>query len=316
MRGSVMTERIAVTKPVAWMGATGGADGAERNRCEPGRHGGREAAGALPTIARVVSMAALREAQMIQDMVIAISLLVGLLVFLEIGYRCGRRRAVEGEAKGGGQISAVQGATLGLLGLLLGFSFAGATNRFLERQDLILREANAIGTAYLRADMLDEPYRGQLRGVLTTYTAHRIQVSEFLRQGLTPDMIATINRSHQDMWKAASEGCTQKPAVTMAVLPPVNEVIDLHASRVAAGKKHLPGLVLGLLIVCSSLSLGVIGYGGGLSRQRHSVLAAALAILVGASLWTTIDLDHPRAGLIRLSDQPLRDLEFAHGEGP
>jgi len=98
--------------------------------------------------------------------------------------------------------------------------------------------------------------------------------------------------------------------VMMGVLPPVNEVIDLHATRLAAGYKHVPSLVMGLLVSCSALAIGVIGYACGLGRRRRVPLTMSLAVLVGAALWITIDLDHPRAGLLILNDAPLKALRF------
>jgi hypothetical protein len=99
----------------------------------------------------------------------------------------------------------------------------------------------------------------------------------------------------------------------LAVLDPVNDLIDLHSTRVATGKKHLPGVVLGLLIACSVLAIAVIGYSSGLGGRRRVPLTASLTILVAASLWITIDLDHPRAGLLRLSDAPLQAIRFDAG---
>jgi hypothetical protein len=97
----------------------------------------------------------------------------------------------------------------------------------------------------------------------------------------------------------------------VVVLPPVNEVIDLHTTRVAAGRKHLPAFVLGLLVACSAMSIGTIGYGWGLTGRRCPMMTAALALLIAAALWTTIDLDYTRAGLLRLSDQPLKELKLS-----
>jgi hypothetical protein len=246
----------------------------------------------------------------VQDLSIAGGLLAGLLVALEAGFRMRRRAAVEGDADRGAQIGSIQGAILGLLGLLLAFSFAGAGTRFLERQDLIVEEANAIGTSYLRADLLDEPHRSALRAALKGYTEHRIRISRDLRDGLQPDEVAEIDRLHARIWSAASAGVAARPTSMLGVLPPVNEVIDLHATRVAAARKHLPLLVMGLLVACSLLASGVMGYGCGLGGRRRAPLTVPLAILIGTALWVTIDLDHPRAGLMRLSDAPLEVLRF------
>ena len=252
---------------------------------------------------------------MLEDLSIAAGLFGALLAALEVGFRWGRRQPATGDDGASGQVGAVQGAILGLLGLLLAFSFAAAGARFLERQDLIVVEANAIGTAYLRADLLDEPHRTQLRDALKGYTEERIETSRRLRTGLGAEDVARIERLHARIWSAASAGVAARPAMTLAVLPPVNEVIDLHATRLAAGHKHLPALVLGLLVACSVLAIAVIGYGCGLGGRRRAPLTVSLAVLIAAALWITIDLDHPRAGMIQLSDAPLESLRF-DGSGP
>jgi hypothetical protein len=233
-----------------------------------------------------------------------------LLASLEVGFRAGRHAARDADARASGQVGALQGAVLGLLGLLLAFSFAAAGARFLERQDLIVAEANAIGTAFLRADLLDEPHRSQLRAALARYTERRLEISSRLRGGIEPGALQEVERMHAQIWSAAVAGVGARPGSALAVLPPVNEVIDLHATRLAAGRKHLPSLVLGLLIVSSALAIGTIGYGCGMGGSRRAPMTSSLALLIGAALWITIDLDHPRGGLLRLSDAPLEALKL------
>jgi hypothetical protein len=244
---------------------------------------------------------------MLEDLSTGLGLMALLLFSLEAGFRRGSRAAAAHEAAAENQVGAIQGALLGLLGLLL---FAAAGSRFLERQDLIVSEANAIGTAFLRADLLAEPQRSELREALRRYTEHRIQLSANLRDGVSADALAEIEREHARIWSAASQRVTARPNATLAVLNPVNEVIDLHSTRLAAARKHLPLPVLCLLIVCSGLSLAVIGYGCGLGGRRRAPLTVPLALIVGASLWITIDLDHPRGGLLRLSDAPLQAMKL------
>lgn len=246
----------------------------------------------------------------LEDVGTGILLLLLLLVSDEIGFRAGLWSKARNDKDAGTQIGAVQGAVLGLLGLLLAFSFSAAGARFLERQDLIVQEANAIGTAYLRADLLDDEPAALLRGSLHRYTDHRIETSGHLRQGLPPEAAAQIEKLHNGIWTAARDGVKARPEAALSVLPPVNEVIDLHTLRIAAGKKHIPGLVLGLLVACSALAIGTIGYGCGLGGNRRVPLTWSLALLVTGSLWVTIDLDHPRGGLLQISDAPLSQITF------
>lgn len=248
--------------------------------------------------------------QDVLDISIAAGLFALLAVALEAGYRAGRRATAEGDPRASGQVGAIQAALLGLLGLLLAFSFSAAGSRFLERQDLIVAEANAIGTAYLRADLVDEPHRSELRGILRDYTAHRIAVTPRLRNRLDHVAELEIQQFHARMWAAALAGVRARPEVLVGVLPPVNEVIDVHATRVSAGRKHLPPIIMGLLIACSALAVGVIGYGCGTGGRRRAPLTVPLAVVISIALWITIDLDHPRAGLMQLSDAPLSALKF------
>lgn len=151
---------------------------------------------------------------------IPVALVVSLAVSLEAGFRFGRRVVKKHEAPSGGQVGAIQGAVLGLLGLLLGFSFAGAAARFLERQDLIVQEANSIGTAYLRAGLLDNPHGSRVREILAQYVEHRLDASMTLAAGLRPEDAAKIAPFHKQLWVAARDGALAKPATMLAVLNP------------------------------------------------------------------------------------------------
>ncbi len=248
------------------------------------------------------------------EALVALSLVVGLVLAVEGGYQFARKaiRADwrSADSGSGAQAGAILGATLGLLGLLLGFSFAGAAGRYIERQDLITAEANAISTAYLRADLLADPYAEDLRSALREYVADRLEVSAHLHIGINQAALQRVAGFHERIWNAASGGVQGNPSLATPVLNPVNDVLDLHASRMAAGRKHLPALVMGLLGLCAVLALGCIGYGCGLIGRRNLSMTVPLAILISAALWTTIDLDYARIGLIRVSDQALADLDL------
>jgi hypothetical protein len=128
-----------------------------------------------------------------------------------------------------------------------------------------------------------------------------------------PSDRAEIERMQVHLWRTAIEGVAAKPQLAQTMLPPLNDVIDLHSTRVFAGLKTIPPLVLGLLIACAAVSVGVMSYGTGLGGHRRPVLTFSLAAIIGASLWITVDLDRPRAGLMQLSDEPLRAISI---EGP
>lgn len=246
-----------------------------------------------------------------EELAIASGLIALLMVAGETGYRAGRRAARRrGSAPSGGQIGSIQGAILGLLGLLLAFSFGGAASRFLDRQDIIVREANAIGTAALRAELLEEPHRTELITALRAYTEFRSDVAKRIRRTDLRGIAPEIDRQHRAIWDAARRGVEAKPGVMVGVLPPVNEVIDLHTLRLAASKKRLPPPVIGLLLSCSLLATGVVSFGCGVGGNRRVWLTLPLMLLIAGSLWITIDLDHARSGLLRLDDAALEGLTF------
>jgi len=246
----------------------------------------------------------------LEEIGIAAVLLATMIVALHAGFRAGRRASMAEHATAGNQVGAIQGAVLGLLGLLLAFSFAAAGTRFMERQDLIGQEANAIGTSWLRADLLDEPQRSELKAALAAYTALRIESAAHMQHGWDPAVLAEVERMHERIWKAARSGVAARPELGVTVLPPVNELIDVHTLRFNATLMHLPYLVQGLLIACSLLAVTVIGYGCGMDGQRRWFLTLSLAVLIASALWITSELDQPRRGVLQLDNAPLRALKF------
>lgn len=234
---------------------------------------------------------------------IALALILSLLGAAEAGYIGGKRKQ-RGEADRG-QVGAVQAGLLGLLGLLLGFSFAGAAGRFGERGALVVREANALGTAYLRCDLLPDAQRDEARALLRSYAELRIEMGRAVGTPGSAEIGARMIALQERLWSAAVGGVRANPAATMAVLPPINEVIDHYTDRQAALRRHLPPLVMGLLIACALIGTFSIGFGNGLSGKRHAVMTAAFTLLVAAALWTTIDLDYPRRGLIQVDHSAL-----------
>lgn len=245
------------------------------------------------------------------ELAIATLVFGGAIGVLELAFQIGRRSKPK-EAPP--QLATIQGAMLGLLGLLLGFSFSGATSRFIDRQDVLMREANAMGTAYLRADLLEEPHATTLRNAVRSYCDARISLFERRPNEDAAAMRSSLSTLQNAVWKAGVEGAKASGGpIPGIVLPPLNDMFDLLATRDSMVDRHIPPLVLSLLCGCAAVSIGVIGYACGLQRRRGLGTVGAFAILVAVALWVTIDFDYPRRGVIRLSDQPLRDARAAMG---
>ena len=230
---------------------------------------------------------------------------------LEAGFRHGvrdRRAADHHEGLG-----AIEAALFALLGLLLGFAFAGATNRFDARRELIVREANAIGTAYLRVDLLPVAAQPEVRVLFRRYLEARLRVFD---RSIDPETSAGSSLDaaalQQQIWTAVitARGADSTGDVALVVVPALNQMIDVTTSRLVAQRTRMPLLILGLLIALSLLSALVAGDAMA-ARGRRSVLHMALyAAAISLTTYAVLDLDNPRMGLIRLdaTEQVLQEL--------
>lgn len=230
---------------------------------------------------------------------------------LWLGHRRGERaRAALGDEADHrtSHVGVVLGALLGLLGLMLGFTFAGASGRFVERQRLIVVEANAIGTAWLRADLLGAEDRAALRGALRQYAEHRVALASTVEHAEIVRADAALDADCTRLWDVAVAGTGRAPGTAILVLPLVNEVIDLQGERKAVARLQLPAAVVALLAVAAGVSIFAIGFAEGLMASRHRVFAIALTVLVAMAVWLTIDLDHPREGLTQVDASALVEV--------
>jgi hypothetical protein len=235
--------------------------------------------------------------------VISTTLFGSMLACLEVGYRVGWRRTEEHPTAHEG-IGAIEAAIFALLGLLLGFSFSGATTRLDARRQLIIGEANAIGTAYLRLDELPAADQPEMRHLFREYVDARLDAYAHI-----PDMkafyqgVAQSGQLQQQIWARAVAASRNDPTQNSArlVLPALNEMIDITTSRTIAINSHLPGLVFTLL-VWVALSSGVVaGYAMAKRRRRSWLHMVLYAACIAITVYTVTDLDYPRSGLIRLS---------------
>jgi hypothetical protein len=107
------------------------------------------------------------------------------------------------------------------------------------------------------------------------------------------------------MWKSAINATQGNAPLMAVVLPPINEIIDLHAVHLAMARRHLPIPIMAILLGTSAIGVGMIGFGNGRIGRRFSVLDAVYGVALAAALWMTIDLDYPGIGLIRVSNLPV-----------
>ena len=244
--------------------------------------------------------------------VLAIGLFLGILLLLEIGRRVGLRRLAQDSEGARTGLAVVEGAVFGLMGLLLAFTFSGAASRFDARRQLVVEEANAIGTAYLRLDLLPESTRSALRESFRRYVDARLEVYRKL-----PDVVAakqelahaTALQGH--IWSQAIAACQEasQPA-TMLLLPALNAMIDITTTRTMAAQIHQPTVVFALLSVLVLSSALLAGYTMAGHRPRSWTHLLAFAAIMAVTVYVILDLEYPRLGLIRVDavDQVLVEL--------
>lgn len=233
-----------------------------------------------------------------------------LVAAAEIGFQTGLQlyRASDDARKG--QIGGIQGAILGLLGLLLGFTFAMAVARYETRRELVLKEANAIGTTYLRASLLTETHQAGVESLLRRYVDARIDFYEAGQDRERQDAAeAQAAQIQHELWAhAVSAGKESPTAITTSFISALNDVIDLDTTRMNALRTHVPGavwlLVLGVA-VCGSFASG---YAAGASGARSGFANFVMPLMIAVVITLIADLDRPRGGLIEIKQQPLLDL--------
>ena len=240
------------------------------------------------------------------EILIVAGLLLGGLVAAEIGFRIGAAFKREDDALNK-QLDVIRSATLALVAFLVAFAFSGSAGRFVDRLDIIVTEANALGTAWLRADVLPEPQRGELKATLKEYTTDRVTLLSSRDWDEIHRLLGKVGGLQERMWSAALAGTQGDAPLMNLVLPPLNDVIDLHTTHLAQATRHLPRPILIVLLATAALSLVLVGVGNGRSGRRFPVLDAIYAAVLAVALWMTIDLDRPRQGLIQVSSQPLAD---------
>ncbi len=243
----------------------------------------------------------------------AVFLFVGILCLLSLGRRIGSRRlARDGEAAAKG-LGALEGAIFALLGLVLAFTFSGALTRFDYRRQLVIEEANAIGTAWLRIDLLPERTREPMRDLFRRYLDSRIETYEKV-----PDMAAVraeLERSaglQAEIWDLAVSAAPESgsSAAPMLLLPALNAMFDITTTRTEVSRHHPPPVVFAMLGVLALACALFAGHDMAVSSRLNLLHSVAFALVLSVTVYVIIDLEFPRIGMIRVedSDQVLREL--------
>lgn len=226
-----------------------------------------------------------------------------MMLFLEIGRRLGLRRRAE-DSKGAEKgLGAVEGSIFGLMGLLIAFTFSGAGERFQHRRELIVEEANAIGTAWLRIDLLPPDTQPEMRELFREYVDARLGMYQKL-----PDRAASRTENARsvklqgEIWEQAISASRAREANTVSVLllPALNEMCDITTTRAVAAETHPPSVIYAMLLALALLCSLLAGYDMAESRTRNWLHTVGFALIMTLTLYVIADLEYPRLGFIRI----------------
>ncbi len=232
-----------------------------------------------------------------------------LLASLQIGVWFGRLAAGR-HVPTDGEKSSVNFATAGIMGLLaflLGVSLSMASDRYQQRRDSVLAEANAIGTVWLRASVGTGTEGEALQKLLREYTEVRIAVvmgSSSDKQ--SDDLLQRTNRLQSEIWTLARAVAERSPTpISGLLLTSLNEMIDLSLTNRRNLNAHVPSYILRLLLTVSIFAVGAVGYGFGLVGSRQMVLSVLLLGVWTLAIVLIVDIDRPQSGEVRIDPAPL-----------
>lgn len=237
--------------------------------------------------------------------VLVLSLFGGLVGAVEVGYRLGKPRFVnEPENKDTDRgFGAVDSSVFGVLGLILAFTFTGALGRFDERRELIVEEANAIGTAYLRLDLLPTESQEKLRPLFKNYVQSRVE----LYQNYGNSEIANLKyeqglQLQNAIWQQATTLAlsTGNPGIISLVSTSMNDMIDVTNLRLQATRTHPPNVVYFLLFTLALTSALLVGYNMSPNTTRSWYHIIIFTVVVSSTIYVILDIEYPRLGFIQI----------------
>jgi hypothetical protein len=246
--------------------------------------------------------------------------LVLMVVVGEIGFRRGRHASASMSAKTRGQVAVIEGSLLGVVGLLLGFTMSMAVTRYEARKQLVLQEANALGTSWLRTQLLPAPDNAAIAELLREYVDVRL---DYAKAAGDLGSLEAVRRRAQglqtEFWGRAVRYNKVDPSPVRSgmLLASLNDVIDLEGARWMAYFNHVPSSVIFVDAAVSWFAALLVGYAYGMEGKRQVFSMWLLSLAIALVLGVIIDLDRPREGFIRVSQQPMLDLQKQlHAAGP
>lgn len=243
---------------------------------------------------------------------IAVTLFFVIILFNEIGFRIGRFIQSQTDDEMKSLTGSIQASILGLLALLLGFTFSMSMQRYDHRSMAVIDEANAIGTAVLRVQLLPALYQKEATELFQKYVDLRISVGQLdlTKRSERDKFKAKISDLQNKLWAIAIMAANDdpRPVTTGAFIKSLNDVFDAQGKRNALLQMHVPEVVLLLLFIVFVSSGGILGYSSGLGGKRIVAPVVLVSFLITLIVFIIIDLDRPKRGLIQVNQDVLKEV--------
>jgi hypothetical protein len=226
----------------------------------------------------------------------------------------GRWIGVKVGKNGGDNVATLETATLTLLALMIGFTFAMALTRFEARRAGVLHEANAIGTTALRARLLPDPERNATLKLLREYVQSRLDVvGRTLSEKEVRALIQRSDALQAALWQQAKAMAAKDRAMvpTGQFIQSLNEMIDIQTERVDAYRNRLPTVVVAALFAIAMVAGGLSGYSAGIGGTRKRPPIYIIGLLIAAVIVVILDLDRPAEGFIKVDQPPIIDVSVS-----
>lgn len=234
-----------------------------------------------------------------------------LFLAFEIGFQLSKYTAVKNDKEGFGSTSPMVGGLLGMLAFMLAFTFAMAAGQHNLRKQNVLDEANVIGTAFMRADLVGQRDEVKIKELLKEYVNARVYAIDVGNPDILLKAMERSQEIHKQLWDQVSSSSKRDPSLnTWLLIQSINEVIDSHQKRVTAGfYNRIPSSIWLVLLTISALTMMTMGSQARLSKSRRLVAVIPLILAFTALTAVVLDLDRPQDGMITVGQEAMIDLQ-------
>jgi hypothetical protein len=251
-------------------------------------------------------------------LVLGLAIFVVLSLASEIGYRFGRRRGAALPDDADHSVTATLTAGMvGLLAFILGLTINFAQSRFEARRELVVTEANAISTAWLRAKVVGGPEGEAIAVLIREYAQTRLDFTRARSDGPIGALSARTHAEARQIWDQVGLAARKAPTpITATLITALTEMFDSAQSQRFAFLGEAPGAMLDMMMLGGIIAIGAMGYEAGLRGRRQPVLTSLLLIMWAGGMVMTVDLNRARVGAIPVDIRPLewtiQEIDEAH----